>query len=143
MRPAHPGERLAVTSIAKRFHGASGIPFPFDAAHAAATAQEYIEASDKLCLALEVDGVLRGALAASASISPLVPARVAEELIFWIDPECRGRAALKMISAYEQWARDQGCIAIGLSALGDPRVARLFRASGFALIENKFLKMVV
>lgn len=142
VRPARGLERFAVVALCRRFHAASGIPFKFDPAHASATAQDHIEDPRKLCLILEAQGALRGVLAASAAVSPLAPVRVAQELVFWIDFEFRGRAARRMLDAYEAWARAEGCAAIGLSSLDDPRVARFFGAAGFARVENKFLKMV-
>jgi RimJ/RimL family protein N-acetyltransferase len=143
VRPARSDERFAVLSLCRDFHVASGIPFAFDAAHASRAAQDHIEAPRKLCLVLEVDGALRGVLAASVAISPLSPVRIAQELVFWLDPDHRGRAAFEMLQAYEVWALSEGCVALGLSGLNDARVARFFRASGYALSENKFLKMVV
>lgn len=142
VRPARPVERFEVLALARAFHAASGIPFAFHAAHASRAAQDYIEDPRKLCLVLEVNGALRGVLAASAAISPLAPVKIAQELIFWVDPAHRGRAPRRMIAAYEEWARAEGCAACGLAGLNDPRVARFFCAAGFAQAENKFLKMV-
>lgn len=142
VRPARWNERFAVLSLARDFHAASGIPFPFDPAHASQTAQRFIEDPDKLCLVLEVSGALRGVLAASWACSPLAPVRLAEEVIFWLDPQHRGSAARKMLAAYEEWARGQLCDAAGLAALNDPRVARFFGAAGFKPVENKFLKIL-
>lgn len=142
IRPARPDERFAVVALARDFHAASGIPFAFDAAHASRSAQAHIEAPDALCLVLEAGGALRGALAASWAISPLSPVRIAQELIFWVDPAYRGRAPRRMVAAYEEWARSQGCVAAGLSGLNDPRVSRFFGAAGFELTENKFMKIL-
>lgn len=142
VRPALPSERFKVLALCRDFHAASGIPFEFDAAHASRAAQDHIEDPRKLCLILEAQGTLRGVLAASAAISPLAPVRIAQELVFWVDPAHRGRAPRRMLAAYEEWARSEGCAAIGLSGLNDPRVARFFSAAGFALSENKFLKIV-
>lgn len=142
VRPARPNERFEVLRLARDFHAASSIPFSFDPAHASRAAQEYVEDPDRLCLVLEVGGALRGVLAASWSISPLAPVKIAQELIFWVDPAHRGRSALRMLADYEKWAVAQGCAAAGLAGLNDPRVARLFSVAGFGLIENKFLKIL-
>ena len=142
VRSARPDERFAVLLLARDFHAAAGIPFEFHPAHASCAAKDHIEAPDKLCLVLEVGGALRGVLAASWSISPLAPVKIAQELIFWVDPDHRGRASHRMLAEYEKWARVQGCAAAGLAGLNDPRVARFFGAAGFGLIENKFLKIL-
>lgn len=142
VRPARADERFAVLGLCARFHAASGIPFAFNPAHASRSAQAFIEGIDRLCLVLEVGGALRGVLAASTSISPLAPVRIAQEVVFWVDPDHRGRSPLRMIAAYEDWARAQGCVAVGLACLDDLRVSRLFEISGFARAENSFLKML-
>ena len=142
VRPARPAERFQVLALARAFHAASGIPFAFDPAHASRSAQDYIESPEKLCLVLEAGGALRGCLAASWSLSLLAPVRIAQELIFWVEPAHRGRAPRQMLAAYEAWGRAESCAAIGLAGLNDPRLARYFGAAGFELIENKFLKML-
>ena len=142
IRPARAGERFEVLALCRRFHAASGIPFEFDPAHASRAAQDHIEDPRKLCLILEAGGALRGVLAASAHVSPLAPVRIAQELVFWVDPAHRGRSPRRMLAAYEEWARAEGCAAIGLSGLNDPRVTRFFRSAGFGLSENKFLKIM-
>lgn len=142
VRPARPDERFEILALCRDFHAASGIPFDFNPAHASRAAQEHIEDPRKLCLALEVGGALRGVLAASTSISPLAPVRIAHELVFWVDPSHRGRSSRRMIDVYAEWARAEGCAAVGLSGLNDRRVSRFFGAAGFALSENSFLKIL-
>lgn len=142
IRAAKPGDRFAVVSMCREFHKVSGIPFEFNAAHASRTAQEYIEGPDRLCLVLEVDGALVGVLAASITISPLAPVRLAQELVFWVHPHHRGRSPMRMLQAYEAWARSEGCVAAGLSGLNDVRVSRFFECAGFGLSEHKFLKLL-
>ena len=142
VRPARSDERFEVLALCRRFHAASGVPFDFDPAHASITAQRCIDGPEALCLALEADGALRGVLAALTSISPLAPVRVADELIFWVDPAFRGRGPRLMLKGYEDWARAQGCVLIGMSALNDPRVSRFYGAAGFRSLENKFYKKV-
>jgi len=143
VRPAHPTERFRVLALCRDFHAASEIPFAFDPAHASRAAQDHIEDPRKLCLVLDDDGALCGVLAASWTVSPLAPVRIAQELVFWVDPKHRGRAARRMLAAYEAWARAEGCAAAGLSGLNDPRVSRFFSVAGFELIENKFLKGLI
>lgn len=142
LRAARGDERFAVLALCRAFHAASGIPFAFDAAHASRSVQDYIEDPRKLCLVREVDGALRGVLAAATSISPLAPVRIAQELVFWVDPQHRGRGSRDLLTAYEAWARAEGCAAAGLSNLNDPRVARFFAGAGFALCEQKSLKIL-
>mgnify|MGYP006201867671 CR=1 FL=1 len=142
IRPAQYDDLFAVVALARDFHAASGVPFAFDPARFSAIASGYITAPACLCLVLEVEGAPKGVLMASASMLPFAPVLAATELIFWVDPAHRGRAPRRMIAAYEDWARDQGCAMIGLSSLNDPRVARFYGAAGFAPCDNNFLKMV-
>lgn len=143
VRPARPLERFAVVKLARDFHRAASLPYEFCPAHFSATAQDHIEAPRKLALILEVDGALRGALLASWHVCPLYPHRQAQELLFWVDPAHRGRAPRKMVAAYEEWARAEGCAVAALSGLlTDERLARWFQGAGFTLSENKFQKML-
>lgn len=142
IRPAREIERFEILAMCRDFHTASGIPLAFDPAYASLSVADFIADPAKLALVLVSDGMLGGILAASVTPSPLSPVLLAQEVIWWIAPALRGRAALPMLRAYDDWARGMGCAAVGVSALNDPRVARLFGRAGFDLIENKFLKVL-
>jgi len=141
IRPAVLGDRMRVLAMAKAFHHASGVPFPFSAPMADMLFRSSIADADMLCLVLDVDGIAHGVLAAEARAHRFSPVKMAFELIFWIDPDYRGRDAGAMLDAYEVWARQQGCAFIHMVGLGgDPLTSRLYERRGYLAAERHFMK---
>lgn len=57
---------------------------------------------------------------------------VANEIIWWADPEARGRgAALRLFKVAERWARDQGATLMQFGAYRDARLERLYEHLGY------------
>lgn len=91
-----------------------------------------------LALVLERDGRVVGMLLAQAVRLLLTRAMVAQELVFWVDPEARG-AGGALLSAYEDWARRMGCVSCSLVTI-DERVGVLYRRRGYRRAETVFQK---
>lgn len=140
VRRAVEGDRFAILRLGKAFLAASGLPLPFNAAWAERTVRGYIVDGDKLCLVYQASEAVQGVLLAHAGDHPFGPFRIAAELIWWIDPDHRGVAALRMLDAYEAWAQDQGCAFVGMASLKDERVDRLYIRRGYRAAETHFLK---
>ncbi len=150
VRPAVETDRLQVVRLLKDSRegagfdaatGMTGFTFPFVAAYAARLFAAHLSTPDALCLVLDVDGVAQGVLMASAAEHPFGPVRLARETVWWIDPAHRGSAAVRMLDAYEDWARDRDCSFIGMAGMGeDPDVGRLYRRRGYGVAETHFLK---
>jgi len=72
-----------------------------------------------------------GVLAASLGQHPLFPVTLATEHMMWVEPQARGgRAATKLLGAFESWARVRGawgCVVSGL----DDRVCGLYERRGY------------
>ncbi len=142
IRSARQDEVHSVLARAKDFYEVSGLPLPFDPVHASVAVSDFINDPNKLVLVLATETGVQGVLAATVSASPLFPVLVAQEVIWWITPAYRGRAALEMIDDYCEWADAKGCAAVGMAGLNDHRVARLYRMAGFKLIENQFMRVL-
>lgn len=133
-------DRLHAVRMAKAFHAVSGAPFRFNAPSAEDVFLRFVEASDKLVLILDEDGP-KGILVAEAADHPFAPFRIAREVMWWVDKAARGAETVKMLDAYEAWAREQGCTLMHMACLGtDPVLARLYRKRGLAPAETHFLK---
>lgn len=92
-------------------------------------------------LALVLGEHAQGVLLASAQEHPFGGARYAMETVWWIAPEVRGRAANRMLDAYEQWAREQGCAFCQMAALVTfPGAGRIYERRGYRPVETHFLK---
>jgi GNAT superfamily N-acetyltransferase len=129
--------------MAKAFHAASGLPIPFSSVMADAMFRATLDDRDKVCLLYVVDDVPRGILAAHAGLHHFTPIKIAQEIIWWVDPDYRGSSALKMLSAYEEWARERGCVFAGMVGLGaDPAPSALYQRRGYEPTERHFLKLL-
>ena len=117
------------------FHAASGLPFP-------ATAQWadklYTQArTDPNWTAIERPG---GILIGMVGPSLLGPFKVAQELVWWVDPAHRGGSA-DMVTEYEEWAISKGVIAIKLTSLAMfPRTERLYERAGYSKLETNWVR---
>lgn len=123
--------------------GPTGFTFPFDPAYAERLFKHHITARDALCLVHVPKGVPQGVLMAQAFEHPFGPVRIAKETLWWIDPRHRGSAAMRMLEAYETWARELGCAFTGMAGMGaDPAVAVLYERRGYRAAETHYLKAV-
>lgn len=120
--------------MAGAFIEASDVGLPFDMDYLRSSFAAQITAPDRLVLVLDVNGP-RGVLCAAVSRSVWAPVPIASELLFWIDPDYRGKWALPMLRTYVAWARGIGCTRAGMVALADNPMAALYRRAGFLLSE--------
>ena len=140
VRRAVASDRSRCLQLARNFHIASGLQIPFSPAYASLLFDACLCEPDRLCLVLDDNGV-QGVLAAQAGSLPIAPVKAATELIWWIEPNARGRAAIEMLDAYENWARERGCVFANMVGLGsDPLPARLYERRGYIAAERHFMK---
>jgi len=128
-----------MVALGREFLRAAALPIDFDAEHASRTAHGYIYHPDTLALVLEVDGRVEGVMLAHCLGHAFGPVRVAQELLWWIEPAHRG-AGGGFIDRYEAWARERGAVIAGLAAR-DERVGRLYLRRGYALAETHYFKV--
>ncbi|MEO4000307.1 GNAT family N-acetyltransferase [Mesorhizobium sp. CAU 1732] len=136
VRHATESDRLRVVRLLGESHKAAGFTFPFDAVRAEALFKQHMAAG----LVLVLGDPAQGVLMAAATDHPFGMGRVAKETVWFIRPEARGRSAFKMLDAYEAWAREQGCVAVGMASLATNDVSRLYERRGYAAAETHFLK---
>lgn len=140
LRPAEDSDRAAILDLLRAFHAVSQMPFEPDAAYGLALIEAH-RRPGALCLVLDVDGTARGVLMAQAIAHPFGDWLVAKETIWFVDPDYRGRGALRMLDVYEAWAKETGCRAIGMAALAGQRdVSALYLRRGYAPAETHYLK---
>jgi len=94
---------------------------------------------------IDVDGKAVGILAAmmtSVWYSPLT--KVAHEMMWWVNEEHRGTiASIKLIKAYEKWAREQGAQIIAMCDLvieGHEPVGTTLNRLGYEMSERTYIK---
>lgn len=139
IRPATPADIPAMLRMGRDFVD-TGVGVPFDPAFAEAALRAHLAEPGRLSLLLDIDGCVGGMLCAAAVASPLAPVRLAQELVFWIDPDARGPWAMRMIRDYEYWAAEQGCAVAALVARPGSPAGRLYLRRGYALAETHYAK---
>lgn len=136
MRHATLVDRVAVIRLLKDSHAAAGFTFPFSAPYADALFRHHLAHG----LVLVTRNPVQGVLMAATFEHPFGAGKWAKETVFYIAPEARGRSALRMLDAYEAWAREQGCTTIGMASLATNDVSRLYERRGYAPAETHFVK---
>lgn len=141
IRRAVTADRLNILAMCRRFHAESGVGLSFNATTAIITIDQVLAMKDAFVSVLDVDGTLKGLFAAAIVPQLFSTDRTAQELIWWVDPDYRGRGAVKMLAEYEAWARSKGCQAVNMVGLGgDPITTRLYERHGYTAQERHFLK---
>lgn len=140
IRRATVDDRMSILSMSKRFHEEIGVAVAFNPAMALASIDRALNDENCLVLVFDVDRPI-GMFAASIQPHFFSIERVATELVWWVDPAFRGRGAVAMLAAYEDWARSMGCAVINMVGLGaDPVTTRLYERHGYLAQECHFIK---
>lgn len=142
IRHAAASDRERCALLLKQSHIAAGFPWPFSGAHAHALFLHHLDSTDACCIVLDVDGVAQGILMAVAFDHPFGAGRWAKETVWFVAEAHRGRGAVRMLDAYEAWAKEQGCVVIGMASLASNDVSALYERRGYAPAETHFLKFI-
>lgn len=138
VRRAADSDRLRVVALLRDSHKAAGFTFPFDAARAEGLFKSHMLDGLVLMLGQPAAGVLM----ARTFDHPFGAGLWAKETVWYIDPTARGRGALRMLDAYEAWARAQGCSTIGMSSLASNDVSGIYLRRGYQPAETHFTKVL-
>jgi GNAT superfamily N-acetyltransferase len=69
--------------------------------------------------------------------------RTATEMAWWVEPKYRKQGIGGMlIEAFEDWAKEKGCVAITLTSLDDTKVEKLYDKLGYKLCEQTYIKEI-
>lgn len=96
----------------------------------------------------DTDGTVSGLLVAVLSPAWYAPRHtIATELAWWVAPEHRkGTAAIRLIQAFEQWAKDSGASMISMTNLqidDGGSVEKMLRRMGYAMTEQAHTKGLI
>lgn len=140
IRPLYQWETEDVVPFAERFHGEADIGGVFDPTALMRT----LQAVKSTVIGLfDDEGKMVGALAGVITPHFLTTDHLAQELLWYVAPEHRGNLkAGKMLSAFMEWAKDNGATAIAMVALNksNDSVGKLYIKRGFKSVETQFLK---
>lgn len=136
VRHAAVDDRDAILSLLKEAHAAAALPFPFSAPHISMMLDAHMASG----LVLVAGTPAQGVLLASTFEHPFGAGKWAKETVWYIAPQARGRAAMRMLASYEAWAIEQGCTAIGMASLASNDVSKLYDQRGYAPAETHYVK---
>lgn len=90
----------------------------------------------------EVDGAVVGMICGMPFRDVFAGEAMLDELAWWVDVHARGTSAgPRLLAAWEQWARQNGIVALRMVApRGAERVAAFYERHGYAPLEIAFLK---
>lgn len=126
------------------FDKAGSFSFPFDPAYAERFFLRHINNDASIAIVHDVGGVAQGLLTGIVYEHEYGPVRLAKETMWWIDPAHRGgTAAIKMLDAFERWARDKSAKFVGVAGMGEqPHVGVIYERRGFRPAELHYLKEI-
>jgi hypothetical protein len=98
-------------------------------------------------LVADQDGVVVGMLFGVVSGFWFAPRSLwATELAWWVEPAARGgTAGIRLVTAFQDWAREQGAKVVAMSSLHldhDNRVSSVLQRMGFAQSEHTYIKRI-
>lgn len=145
VRLATADDREAVLRLAIRFMGES---------HYARLMQPNVEALDTLIaflltsdngalFVLDVGGQVAGMVGMTVVPNHLSGELQGSEVAFYVEPDYRrGRAALRLLDAAEQWAVDQGARALQMIAPPGSMAGTLYERRGYQVLETVWTRRV-
>jgi hypothetical protein len=143
IRHAVNTDKVACIHLLRESHRAAGFDYPFQAAYASNLFDQHMASNQACVLVYEHEGRVSGLLMTVWFEHPFGAGRYAKETVWFIGSHARGRAAIKMLAAYETWAKEQGCTAIGMASLETNDVSKLYLRHGYQPVETHFLKSLI
>lgn len=120
------------------FHKACDLPFQVTTAWALALFKACVNDKDKIAILKEDGGILLGIVGPSM----VGPFKQCAEIAWWVDPDKRG-GSLKMLSLYEEWAKENGAKLIEVKSMHKfPETEKIYARLGYEPIETSWVKTV-
>lgn len=96
--------------------------------------------SGGLFVAEDASGIV-GMLGGCLMDHPMLDSLVASELAWWVEPDHRGTAGARLLSAFAAWARERGANALHMVA-PNVRVAMHYKRLGYFEMETSFMRRI-
>lgn len=143
IRRATLNDTLPVLSLLREAHSAALAKFfEFDAAMAERQFTTHLASPESICLVYEADNEPRGIFVGVATNYPSGPVKLAIEVVFWVSPQYRGSAWIRIMREFETWAADNGCAFTSISSKQDERFSSALERRGYAPAETHYLRPV-
>ena len=138
-------DKEAIYNMSMKFLEASGYDWRLNSNKVNAVIDDIVGAKgySKICLLLTWEEKPIGMLAAISDRPLFSDQLIAEELVWWVEPEYRGKSSLSLLEAYEQWAQMMGCTGVRMACLEDLNgnaVGRIYERNGYKKKESAYYK---
>lgn len=132
-------------SVGESFHHESPYAsIPYDPISMAECMSEMIDQG--MMIVADIDKKIVGGL--GGAIAPVFLNKnymIAGERFWWVLPEYRGSAGIRLLTAFEQAAKAVGCshiLMISLSGIYQEKVDKLYERAGYYPVEHVFMKVL-
>ena len=144
VRHAEPSDMARIVEMGVTFVDSSSTfkaLGPADPARIAALTRTLSTYADGCVFVAEVDGRVVGMLAGHIPVHPMLDVVMASELAWWFEPDHRGTAGARLLSAFAAWARERGANALHMVA-PNVRVAMHYKRLGYFEMETSFMRRI-
>jgi GNAT superfamily N-acetyltransferase len=138
-------EAKAIFLLAKQYDGGFSRHVKVDVDYATGVWMKWLENGTGIVFALKKDDRLIGGLGAIKVPDIHCGLLTAIEIFWFTNPEDRGEG-LRLLDAYEKWAKISGCKRVAIIHLADsfPEVlSRIYERRGYELIESHYMREVL
>ena len=145
VRKINPWEMGDLIALAQHFHAASEIGAEF-APDIFANTMGGMAQEGRLGAFGMFDGdKMVGCLLGCVLGHFLARAALAQELMWWVEPEHRRNSgAIRLVDLFEKWAKERGAFGIVMASFeltdGDNRLEAIYRKRGYKLLERHYFK---
>lgn len=129
--------------MCQEFYRQTELDFELDKDYGVNFLRSHISNPDCLSLIWEIETQPRGCLLAFAPPHPFFPIRVANELVWWMEPNSRSLGSLKLFQAFEYWAKEikkSDAISVTSTSSTDPVLEKYYQRKGYSKRETTWSK---
>ena len=136
-------EILAVITMAKNFEDHTDFVL-VDVEYATKFYVNLIGKDGGVIFVIKKDGKIVGGIGGLIGPDLHYPRMIAVETFWFVLPEYRGEG-MKLLDAFEQWAKENKCDCVAMIHLADSHpkaLEKIYKRKGYQLIENHYLKVL-
>lgn len=142
IRPATPDDVFDILILAKEFSKEAPQSHKWSKTKTEAFLFSALQSDTMTILVLEVNGDIVGAIVAVVTEMYMSHTTIASELAWFVSKEYRGKpSSLKLVFAYEDWAKSKYAQVIGMGDIeGIANLEKLYTRMGYKKSESVYMK---
>lgn len=144
IRPLEAQDLTRLAELGSEFYAEAGMPGSFIPAVFTAAWEGFFAADIGVIFAIEEKKEFLGALGAVITPDPNDGLQIATEFFWFVTKKARGNG-LKLLNAFEDWAKERGAVRmtmVHLSNLAPDTLKNLYLRRGYREIETHYIKTI-